>query len=398
MEDKLCAIKIEHDSYISLHVQLHNALRQLIVSRRWKYGERIPTETQLVEHLDISRTTIRIALQLAEVEGLIKRNAGRGTFVSYNPETDTTKRLIGYVTQSFDNEIHRVLLSSAENELRAAGFRVIFSNATSGDEEAELLQQLLFDDVEGLLLYPNAKPNQTRFEILKAYQSRNIPVVFVDRPVEGIDVDCVSSDNFGGAYAAVQHLIDLGHQHIVYLKPEIDGLMTIDERYRGYKAALEAHELDVYDAWSVRASDRYEVFETDVFQVYSQDHSHIGKRILQQFQLADPKPTAIFCVNDALAIILIKVLNECDVKIPDDISVVGFDDISLAAYLNVPLTTVAQDSYTIGRTAARLLLDRLEGQVTEPGFHFVPVRLQSRKSTAAPVFESVFCLENKGIR
>ena len=81
MPEKLDKIRLDHNSYISLHVQLHNQLRRLIVSGRWQFGERIPTEMQLARHLDISRTTVRIATQRLEVEGLIKRTAGRGTFV-----------------------------------------------------------------------------------------------------------------------------------------------------------------------------------------------------------------------------------------------------------------------------------------------------------------------------
>jgi DNA-binding GntR family transcriptional regulator len=82
MQNKLVAIKLEHNSYISLHIQLHNQLRQLIISGRWHYGEKIPSEAQLAKHLKISRSTIRLALQRAEVEGLIKRTAGRGTFIT----------------------------------------------------------------------------------------------------------------------------------------------------------------------------------------------------------------------------------------------------------------------------------------------------------------------------
>ncbi len=121
MHEKLEQIRLDHNSYISLHVQLHSQLRRSIVSGRWQDGERIPTETLLSRHLDISRTTVRIALQRIEVEGLIKRTAGRGTFVSYQPNDHSNNRTIGYVTCSFHNEIHTNILSSAQTELRANG-------------------------------------------------------------------------------------------------------------------------------------------------------------------------------------------------------------------------------------------------------------------------------------
>ena len=83
MPEKLDRIRLDHNSYISLHAQLHNQLRRLIVSRRWRFGERMPAETQLARRLDISRKTARNATQRLDVEGLIKRRAGRGAFVVY---------------------------------------------------------------------------------------------------------------------------------------------------------------------------------------------------------------------------------------------------------------------------------------------------------------------------
>ena len=144
MHEKLEQIRLDHNSYISLHVQLHNQLRRLIVSGRWQDGERIPTETLLSRHLDISRTTVRIALQRIEIEGLIKRTAGRGTFVSYQPQEHSSSRFHRIHHSQFSiTKIHTNLLSSAETELRSAGYQVIFSNATDNAEEARTLQQLM---------------------------------------------------------------------------------------------------------------------------------------------------------------------------------------------------------------------------------------------------------------
>ena len=158
MRDKLEKIRLDHNSYISLHVQLHNQLRRRIVSGRWQDGERIPTETQMARHLDISRTTVRIALQRLEVEGLIKRTAGRGTFITWQPQDQANSRSIGYITHSFHNEIHSTLLSSAETELRSAGYQVIFSNATTLAEEATILEQLLEENIAGLIVWASAAP------------------------------------------------------------------------------------------------------------------------------------------------------------------------------------------------------------------------------------------------
>ena len=230
MPEKLDKIRLDHNSYISLHVQLHNQLRRLIASGRWHDGERIPTETQLSRHLDISRTTVRIALQRLEVEGLIRRTAGRGTFVSYQPQDDLVNRTIGYITRAFHNEIHTNLLSSAETELRSAGYQVIFSNAGDNDEEARTLKRLLDDNVAGLMIWANAKPTEATKSVLRAYQRRRIPIVFVDRLIDGINGDYVASDNLCGSYDLVSYLIELGHRHIVQLMPNVISLLPINER------------------------------------------------------------------------------------------------------------------------------------------------------------------------
>src|SRR5258708_33738370 len=92
--NKVVDIVISHNSIVSLHLQLHNQLRQQILSGRWPHGSRIPSETQFAEHLKLSRSTIRLALQLAEIEGLIERTAGRGTFVGSLPPKERKNRLI----------------------------------------------------------------------------------------------------------------------------------------------------------------------------------------------------------------------------------------------------------------------------------------------------------------
>lgn len=103
--NKVTDILLAEDSFISLHAQLHNQLRQLIHSGRWPNASRIPSENELTSHLNISRSTVRLALQQTELEGLIERIAGRGTFVSFIPKNDHQSRLIAFVTGGIDARI-----------------------------------------------------------------------------------------------------------------------------------------------------------------------------------------------------------------------------------------------------------------------------------------------------
>ena len=388
MHEKLEQIRLDHNSYISLHVQLHNQLRRLIVSGRWQDGERIPTETLLSRHLDISRTTVRIALQRIEIEGLIKRTAGRGTFVSYQPQEHSSSRSIGYITHSFHNEIHTNLLSSAETELRSAGYQVIFSNATDNAEEARTLQQLMDDDVAGLMIWPNAYPTAETKSILQEYQRRRIPIVFIDRYIDSIDTDYVASDNFRGTYELVSHLLELGHRHIVHLMPNLNNLRPIEDRHRGYIGALAEHSLRPYAPWKIDSPNLPEFHERDIYQLIGQQRQHYLDQVVRLMNAVEPRPTAIVCINDILAIVTISALQNIGIRVPNDVSVVGFGDISMASYIGVPLTTVSQNAYELGRVASKMIIDRLQGKDVPPRFEKVPTRLRIRKSAAPPVLVS----------
>lgn len=384
MPEKLDKIRLDHNSYISLHVQLHNQLRRLIVSGRWEFGERIPTEMQLARHLDISRTTVRVATQRLEVEGLIKRSAGRGTFVVYQPQDRAANRTIGYLTCSFHNEIHTNILSSAQTELRSAGCQVIFSNSSDRDDEARILQQLLDDEVGGLMLWANAEPTEETMAILGEYERRAIPIVFIDRPIEGIRADYVSSDNVGGGYELVCHLIELGHRRIVPLMPSIEDLHPVNERLRGYMAALHEHGICAYEPWRISPPERHEFHETDIYSLVGSQSRHVIRQVERFTDTAGPMPTALVCINDILAIIAISALRNMGYKVPNDVSVVGFDDISMASHIGVPLTTVSQDAYELGKVASQMLLGRLGGGDMDPRSYSVPTQLRIRSSTAAP--------------
>ncbi|MDE2638798.1 MAG: GntR family transcriptional regulator [Chloroflexota bacterium] len=385
MPEKLDKIRLDHNSYISLHVQLHNQLRRLIVSGRWRNGERIPTEMQLSRHLDISRTTVRIATQRLEVEGLIKRSAGRGTFVIYQAQEHAANRSIGYLTCSFHNEIHTNILSSAQTELRSAGYQVIFSNSQDREDEARILQQLLDDEVAGLMLWANAKPTEETASVLAEYERRGIPIVFMDRPIEGVRADYVASDNFGGSYDLVNLLIELGHRHIVQLMPNIDDLHPINDRRRGYTTALEERGIMVHAPWRISQPGRHEFHETDIYSLVGSQSQQIIRQVEQFTDAEGPMPTAIVCINDILAIIAISALRNMGFAVPEDVSVVGFDDISMASHIGVPLTTASQDAYELGKVGSQMLLDRLVGGDLPPRSYTVPTQLRVRASTAAPL-------------
>ncbi|MBA3873389.1 MAG: GntR family transcriptional regulator [Anaerolineae bacterium] len=379
--NKVTDISLAEDSFISLHVQLHNQLRQLIHSERWPNASRIPSENELTSHLNISRSTVRLALQQAELEGLIERIAGRGTFVAYTLTKDHQRRLIAFVTGGIDAENHLLMLSGAEQEVRALDYQIVFSTAKNQEEELHILERVEQDSIAGVLLWANALSTRSPESALTRYKQVPVPVVLMDRKIPGFDCDCVTSDNYGGAKALMRHLIDLGHRHIIFLTHDIFEIFPVTERYRAYCETLEEAGLSAVEPWVI-GQRGVEISATYAVQ------SSVDKKSLELQQIKDyilnaqPRPTAIFAMNDWLAVLALRALKQLDIKIPDDLSIAGFDDIDLAMHLEVPLTTVAQNPFAIGKRAAQLLLNRLPRNSTHTTLEVIPTELRIRSSTA----------------
>ncbi len=377
-------IKIYHESVIPLHEQLLNQLRQFILSGRWPPERRIPSETELQRELKISRSTIRQALRNAEIEGLIKRVPGRGTFVTNTHSRNNTQRLIAFLVFDFDRYIQRRLLSGAESAARAAGYRVIFCNSHSDVEEEErMLDQLHQDGVDGILLWPNVE-NGNPERLAKLSRRDFPPVTMMDRTFEGVEWDYVASDNYSGAYAAVQHLIELGHHRIAFLSCRILELLPIAERMRAYQTALQDAGLEPLPPWLIGRPNQ-ELLSANTMRAYRGHENPAIHQISNYFQTSPKRPTAIFAMNDNMALLALKAASVAGLHVPDDVSIIGFDDMDMMSHLSTPLTTVAQDSFAIGKRAAELLIERIEGRYGgAPRSELMLTDLRVRDSTSEP--------------
>lgn len=381
---KVTDITIEHDSFVSLHVQLHNQLRHLILSGRWSAGSRIPSESTFVDSLHISRSTVRLALQQAEIEGLIERFAGRGSFVAHQAQAAHDRRLIAFVTHRFDSDTLLLILQGAENEARVRGYQIILNTVQNQQEEIEVLQRLKSENVVGVLIWPNAAASKVLPQNALSYGAVDLPVVAIDRPIYGIDCDFVTSDHYGGMEMLMRHLVDQGHQHVVFLTHRQQHVLAVRERYRAYCDVLEQYGLTPAAPWMIGDPDS-EFGATDALRASFAVKSPVLEQINQYMLTAAPVPTAIVAIHDHMAIMAMRAMKLSNTLVPNVVSITGFDDVDVAAHLEVPLTTVAQDHFSLGRQAARRLFDRLEG-FTGPRIHeVIPTELRIRHSTAAPV-------------
>lgn len=280
-------------------------------------------------------------------------------------------KTLALVVSDISNPFFTTIARGAEDVAVRHGFSVMYCNTDESErEEAQYLRMLIERQVDGVLLVP-AGSSGTSFRLL---QSHRMPVVVLDRRVARSDVDSVRCDSEAGAYALTRHLIELGHRRIAVLTGRRTISTSVD-RVAGCRRALEEAGLVLDDALV-----RYGGFTFG--NLHQADGHRMARAVLAS--TAD-RPTAIFAVNNFIAFGAIRALHEAGIRVPDDMSVVAFDDLP-AEWVSEPfLTVAAQPAYEIGRHAAAMLLDRIAGERVVAGEDLVlPFELVIRRSTAPP--------------
>jgi LacI family transcriptional regulator len=279
-------------------------------------------------------------------------------------------KMLALVLSDISNPFFTTIARGVEDAASARGFAVMFCNTDESDEEESRYLRLLVErQVDGVLLVPA----QNAAASLRLLRTHNIPVVVLDRRASR-RVDNVRCDSEEGAHALACHLVALGHRRIAVLTGR-RGISTSADRVAGVRRALAEAGLALDDLLV-----RYGGFN------FGNKNLADGRLMAQEVLTAtDDPPTAIFAANNFIAFGAVRALRDLGLKVPDDISVVAFDDLPVEWVAEPFLTVAAQPAYDIGRRAAELMIDRLEGERTAAGESVVlPFELIVRRSTAAP--------------
>ncbi len=261
-------------------------------------------------------------------------------------------------------------------EIKHSFYSEIFEEIDEICLERELIPELLLtefnqfriEDIKKQIIY------QKMDGIILAYHSldfsfineRICPVVLIDIPEETYNnFDKVIIDNTNGAKEAVKYLIEIGHRRIAFISDKV----TTKKRLEGYEIALREKNIEI---------------DEELIEIRSGRSEEIGYQAGLKLLSKKNRPTAIFCVNDLIAIGVLRASFELNIKVPDEISIVGFDDIPISRYLPIPLTTVSQPIKDIARESVLLLIDRIKN----PEKPYMTKKLQTnliiRKSTSSP--------------
>ncbi|MBU8902038.1 MAG: GntR family transcriptional regulator [Victivallales bacterium] len=349
--------KISSDSYMPKYEQLKQILRQKIKNREYKLGHAIPSERQMPGIFNVSKHTVVRAVTDLVQEGILYKEQGRGTFVKKTiskKEKKNSAKIISFIVQNINDFLISEICRGVEDAAKEKGYRVIVSNSgCSIEKETENIRMLDDTNASGAIIYPFSR-NDNAEEISKLKQ-HNYPFVLIDRFFSDIKTDYVVVDNVKGGFLAVKHLTDLGHKRIGFIA--CMEASTVAGRLDGYRQALAQAGI-TYDK-SLIVDIPHNVALKNMGREIDECGWH--GEIEYLLNLKD-KPTAVFCVNDYIAIGVIKRIEELGLRVPEDIAIVGFDDLPISSMIGVPLTTVSQPKYEIGKAAGEILIDKIEGK------------------------------------
>lgn len=368
------------DQRVPAHRRVASALRAEIEGGLFVPGNQLPAEPDLALQFGVSRGTLRQALQSLRADGLIEAVPGRGNFVARGLPAgiERRRRVIGVIVPSVAQPYVADLLAWIEEELHDRGYSMIVgSGGSTRQQQAGRIHRILDEGASGLIVYPiDYDPDPALFGHLL---EREFPIVLIDRHLVGLSVDTVEPDNMGGAYAAVRHLIELGHRRIAFVSTDNVRTTSVAERLRGYEEALISQgiplehdliftQLPVARRWPIEAADS------------RQREVAALARFLER-----RRPTAVFTLHDYLAADVLEAAETLRLRVPRDLALASFDDDPAAAKLSVPLTAVAQPREQLGRAAAGLLVERIEGRRRETARIVLPTQLIVRESSAPAV-------------
>jgi DNA-binding LacI/PurR family transcriptional regulator len=325
-------------------------LRRDIQTRDYPPGERLPSDAELATRFDTSRLTVIRALRDLEVDGLVERKAGSGTFVRSAPRSSTN--VFGLLMPDLgDGEVFEPIARAIARAGESVHQSLLWGDpAASGpdkEKQAEdLCRYLIARKVSGVFFSPvELTPNQDEVNrrISRALDEAGIPVVLLDRCFyrfpERSRYDLVGIDNRLAGFRMTMHMIKAGCKRVAFaFRP--GSASTVEARYTGYQEAIRR-------AGSI-------VDPVLKFEAEGADLSEVSRF------LKVAGPDGIVCANDFTAARLMPSLLKLGVRIPEDVAMVGINDVKYASFLPVPLTTLRQPCLEIGATAMSVLLDRLK--------------------------------------
>lgn len=332
------------------YIQVKEEIKSWILEGQILPDQKIQSENELVETFKVSRHTIRQAVGELVNEGWLYKIQGSGTFCAdrNSRSQKINGKTIGVITTYISDYIFPSIIRGIESYLSSKGYSVLLASTNNNIEsEKKSLQNILTKNIDGLIVEPTKSafhnPNLNYYLNL---ERNKIPYVMINASYTELASPSITMDDEEGGYIATKHLIDLEHERILGLF-KTDDLQGIN-RMKGY---IRAHR----ENGTIPSPEMIINFNTE--EKWEELKAKVKDILLKE---NGEKPNAIFCYNDETALSILNVIRELGLKVPEYISIVGYDDSQLAEASEVKLTSVKHPKMCMGETAAKSVVSLLE--------------------------------------
>lgn len=353
--------------------QIYDALKQAMSVGEYRAGQRLPTESQLVKTFDTSRVTVNRALRELQLAGFIDRRVGSGSYVCASAAQDYTFGLL--IPDLGRTEIFEPICRGMA-EAQVGQQQVLLWGRSPGKSEdvetqaRELCQQWIAKKVAGVFFAPlelTGEKDRINERIAELFIAADIPVVLLDRDVvpypERSSYDLVGIDNRRAGYVVTSHLVGAGCKRLIFVGRHRSAPSCV-ARGVGFRDALQDSGIEFRNEYLQHQTD-----PTSEDQI---------RRLMSEL-----RPDGIVCSNDFTAAQLMRTLEQLSVRVPEDVKMVGFDDVKYASLLSVPLTTIHQPCADIGAAAIRIMVERVHNPTLPPRDILLNFGLVVRESSAS---------------
>lgn len=326
-------------------------IKSTILDGTYVPHQKISSESELMERFNVSRHTVRLAIGDLVNQGWLYSKQGAGTFCAERNTKSSnhmTQKNIAIITTHISDYIFPSIIQGAESLLSKNDYQIsLFSTDNNHENEKQILEKILTYQVDGVIIEPTqsaiSNPNINYYLNL---EKLNIPYIMINAYYDELEPLSITIDDEKGGYTITNHLIEQGHQNILgYFKTDdIQG----NRRMKGY---LKAHR-----------TSQISINPNNIITYNTEEKMKKPREELEKI-LEQPNkdwPTAIVCYNDEIAMLLLESLRKRNIKVPEDISLVGFDDSLLSRVSEVKLTTIKHPQRKMGEDAAEMMLKLLD--------------------------------------
>lgn len=325
--------------------EVEKSIIDWIVAGKYKTHEKIPTESELMKMFNVSRHTIRKSIDDLVTTQYLYKKQGSGIYISdwtENKENLKNTKNVAVLTTYISNYIFPNIIRGMEDALYAESYSLLLSSTNNNVMFENInLKNLLAHKVDGLILEPTKSAYQSpNIGYLNNIISKNIPIVTIDTSYPEINVPSLRTDDFKGGKLATNHLISLGHKKLMGIF-KVDDLQGIN-RMNGFITECQENNISPSSG--------------QILTYLSEEIDSSLPSKIESTLKSEKRPTGIFCYNDEIAYIVLTIANKLNIKIPEELSIVGFDDSQLAVIMQPTLTSITHPKEQMGKDAANLII------------------------------------------